>query len=376
MKRIGVTGAEGFLGSALMRRLQWSTDWVVSPCPRSCWESGEEMLKWTANQDVIVHLAGKNRANSPEEVYEVNLDLTDKLITALSAQKKSTKVIFSSSIQESRENQYGQSKKLAREKWHQWAEENQQSFIGLLIPNLFGPFGKPFYNSVVATFCHQVVRGESPSIQVDAELPLIYVDDCVLEIMRFIESDVLMNDMVEVNPTFHVKVSDILQELQDFQNRYLTSGEMPNLDSKWRLYLFATFQSYINWKEFFPFHLKKNTDQRGSFVEVIRLSSGGQVSFSTTVPAIVRGNHFHTRKMERFAVIKGKAKIAFRKVDESEIFEFYLDGSEPSFVDMPVWYTHSIENVGEEELLTLFWINEHYDASDPDTYFTNVDPQR
>ena len=375
MKRVGITGAEGFLGSALMRRLQWSTDFTVSACPRSCWDHPEELVHWTSQQDVIIHLAGKNRASSPEEIYQVNVALTEKLIEALANQKRAIKVIFSSSIQESRDNEYGQSKKVAREKWHHWAESNGQSFIGLLIPNLFGPFGKPFYNSVVATFCHQVAMGEEPKIQIDAQLPLIHVDDCAWEIIRWIEHDAPINEWVEVQPHFFEKVSDILNLLLEFKHRYMKSGEMPDLDSKWKLYLFATFQSYIQWKEFFPFKLKKNTDARGSFVEVIRLASGGQVSFSTTVPEIVRGNHFHTRKMERFAVIQGKAKIAFRKVDESVVYEFYLNGEDPSFVDMPVWYTHSIENIGEEELLTLFWINEHYNELDPDTYFINVYPE-
>ncbi len=372
--KIGVTGAEGFLGKALLRQLKLNEAFDVDVCLREYWHSEQQLESWVSGLDVLVHLAGKNRSSEPQEIYDVNIGLTTQLIQALEKSSSKAKVIFSSSIQEERDNIYGQSKKEARMLWQDWADRNDTYFVGLLIPNLFGPFGQPFYNSVVATFCHQISNGESPSIQVDAILPLIYVDDCVRHIIQWIVNSDRVNTAWIMPHEFDVKVSEILAQLQSFQEAYLSRGEMPDLRSKWTLYLFATFQSYLKWENFFPFSLKKNTDPRGSFVEIIRLNSGGQVSFSTTVPGITRGNHFHTRKMERFAVISGKAKIAFRKVDEDVIHEFDLDGDQPSFVDMPVWYTHSITNVGDQELLTMFWINEHYNAADPDTYFVNVYP--
>ncbi|MDD3743042.1 MAG: epimerase, partial [Lentimicrobiaceae bacterium] len=136
--------------------------------------------------------------------------------------------------------------------------------------------------------------------------------------------------------------------------------------------LFNTFLCYIDHASFFPFQLTLNTDNRGSFVETIKLSSGGQVSFSTTVPGITRGNHFHTRKAERFAVIKGKARIELRRIGTNKILSFDLDGQHPAFVDMPVWFTHNITNTGDEDLYTIFWINEFYDPADTDTYFEKV----
>jgi UDP-2-acetamido-2,6-beta-L-arabino-hexul-4-ose reductase len=349
-------------------------EFTVAICHREFWHSEQQLESWVKDLDVLVHLAGKNRASQPQEIYDVNVGLTRQLISALERTGSNAKVIFSSSIQEERDNIYGQSKRDARLLWEEWAQKNETSFVGLLIPNLFGPFGQPFYNSVVATFCHQVSKGEIPTIQVDAVLPLIYVDDCVRHIIHWARHDEAIHAAWKMPHEFEVKVSEILEQLMSFQDMYVGRGEMPDLSSKWTLYLFATFQSYLNWNEFFPFSLKKHTDPRGSFVEIIRLSSGGQVSFSTTVPGITRGNHFHTRKMERFAVISGKAKIAFRKVDEEVIHEFELDGDTPSFVDMPVWYTHSITNVGDQELLTMFWINEHFNAEDPDTFFVNVYP--
>jgi UDP-2-acetamido-2,6-beta-L-arabino-hexul-4-ose reductase len=168
------------------------------------------------------------------------------------------------------------------------------------------------------------------------------------------------------------KVTDVLTLLKSYQSVYLENGNIPKLESKFELDLFNTFRSYIDYNSYYPKHFKKHSDQRGYFVELIRLGEGGQVSFSTTVPGITRGNHFHTRKIERFAVIKGRAKIEFRKMDDSQVYSFELDGENPSYVDMPIWFTHNIQNIGDDILYTMFWINEPYDAADPDTYMLEV----
>jgi UDP-2-acetamido-2,6-beta-L-arabino-hexul-4-ose reductase len=172
--------------------------------------------------------------------------------------------------------------------------------------------------------------------------------------------------------TSEVKVSEILYLLEGYKVNYFKKGIIPNLDNEFEKNLFNTFLCYIDHKSFFPFHLIKHSDDRGSFVETVKLNSGGQVSFSTTVPGITRGNHYHTRKAERFAVIKGKARIQLRKIGTNEVLNFELDGESPSFVDMPVWFTHNITNIGDEELYTIFWINEHYDPENGDTYFEKV----
>jgi UDP-2-acetamido-2,6-beta-L-arabino-hexul-4-ose reductase len=172
--------------------------------------------------------------------------------------------------------------------------------------------------------------------------------------------------------TSEIKVSKVLTLLESYKSNYFEKGIIPNLDNEFEKNLFNTFLCYIDHKSFFPFQLTKHSDERGSFVETIKLNSGGQVSFSTTVPGITRGNHFHTRKAERFAVIKGKARIELRKIGTDEVLSFDLDGDKPSFVDMPVWYTHNITNIGDEELYTFFWINEHFNPEDGDTYFELV----
>jgi UDP-2-acetamido-2,6-beta-L-arabino-hexul-4-ose reductase len=177
---------------------------------------------------------------------------------------------------------------------------------------------------------------------------------------------------LEIGHTAEAKVSEIKQLLHDFKNIYQDKGEIPSLVNSFKIQLFNTFRSYMDIRNHFPRKFIRHIDNRGAFVEVIRLGIGGQVSYSTTVSGITRGNHFHTRKIERFSVIYGKALIQLRKIGSNEILNFYLDGNESSYVDMPIWYTHNIKNIGEGELLTLFWINEHYDPKDPDTYFVSV----
>jgi len=167
-------------------------------------------------------------------------------------------------------------------------------------------------------------------------------------------------------------VSEVLALLKKYKNTYQDDGEIQNISSVFELNLFNTFRCYMNIKEHFPVKMVEHVDSRGSFVEILRLGIGGQVSFSTTLPGVVRGNHFHTRKIERFAVIKGQALIQLRRINTVEVLEFYLDGKEPSYVDMPIWYTHNIKNIGEEVLYTSFWINEPYNPEDSDTYFTEV----
>ncbi len=227
----------------------------------------------------------------------------------------------------------------------------------------------------MSTFCHQLTHNEKPKIEVDGKIKLIYVGQLVAQIIEIIEQVYVENrndvviQQIKLQHTTEVSVSRILHLLEMYKSNYFEKGEIPALDTPFHRNLFNNFLCYIDHSTFFPFRLKLNTDQRGSFIETVKLNSGGQVSFSITVRGVTRGNHFHTRKDERFAVIKGKARIELRRIGTDQVHSFELDGREPSFVDMPIWYTHNITNIGEEELYTIFWINEHFDASNTDTYF-------
>ena len=377
MIKIGITGQSGFVGTHLYNTLGLQPERFERIPFEDAFFADEDKLKaFVQSCDVVVHLAAMNRHNDPEVLYQTNVGLVKQLIDACEITNSKPHILFSSSTQEERDNLYGKSKKEGRELLEQWAEKNDAQFTGFVIPNVFGPFGNPYYNSVVATFCHQLTHGETPKIEVDGEIKLIYVAGLIKEFINKINSP-MTNDQnpvtrYNVPHTAQIKVSALLQKLSEFKENYFEKGMIPNLDDSFNRNLWNTFLCYIDHATFFPFQLKLNTDERGSFVETIKLNSGGQVSFSTTVPGITRGNHFHTRKAERFAVIKGKARIEIRRIGTNEVLSFKLDGNYPSFVDMPVWYTHNITNMGNEELYTIFWINEHFETSDADTYFEKV----
>jgi len=379
MIKVGITGQAGFVGTHLFNTLNLDKEHFETIPFEDLFFSDVTLLEeWVSKCDVIVHLAALNRHNDPDVIYNTNILLVNQLIAACEKTHSTPHVLFSSSTQEDKDNMYGKSKKEGRKLLEVWADKNDAQFTGLVIPNVFGPFGNPYYNSVVATFCHQLTHNQTPKIEVDGVLKLIYVGELVGQIIEHIllNHDKHINEVVieeiHLQHTSELKVTHLLKVLQEFKSAYFNNGVMPALDKPFRLNLFNTFLCYIDHASFFPFPLKMNPDQRGSFVETIKLNSGGQVSFSTTVAGVTRGNHFHTRKAERFAVIKGKALIEFRKIGTDEVLSFELDGEYPSFVDMPIWYTHNIKNIGTEELYTIFWINEFFDANDPDTYFEVV----
>jgi UDP-2-acetamido-2,6-beta-L-arabino-hexul-4-ose reductase len=385
--KIGITGQAGFVGTHLYNFLGLKENVERIPFEDKYFQNETILNNFVKQCDVIIHLAALNRHNDPEVIYETNIELVQKLISACESTNSTPHILFSSSTQEEKDNLYGKSKLDGRKLLEKWAERNKAKFIGLIIPNVFGPFGNPYYNSFIATFSHQLTHNEQPKIDVDGEIKLIYVGELVQEFWKQIEghsvtlsntqSDTVSNtakhcETKKIQYTSQIKVSKVLSLLESYKKNYFQKGIIPNLDNEFEKNLFNTFLCYIDHKEFFPFHLTKHSDDRGSFVETVKLHSGGQVSFSTTVPGITRGNHYHTRKAERFAVIKGKARIELRKIGTEEVLSFELDGENPGFVDTPIWYTHNITNIGDEELYTIFWINEHYNAEDGDTFFEKV----
>ncbi|MFJ1441956.1 NAD-dependent epimerase/dehydratase family protein [Capnocytophaga canimorsus] len=372
MKKIGITGQEGFVGKHLYHTLGLFTEeFERVPYNKSIFENENELDAFVSQCDVIVHLAAMNRHESEQVIYETNVGLVDKLIAALERTGSKAHILISSSTQEERDNLYGKSKKEGREALVNWANTNGGKVTGLIIPNVFGAFGKPFYNSFIATFCYQLTHNQIPNVANDGEVKLIYVQELVAVILKEIRKGESKAQYF-VEPTAVKKVSEVLALLEGYKAKYFEKGEIPALNTPFELNLFNTYRSYMDYATHFPVKFTQHTDPRGAFVEVIRLGIGGQCSFSTTIPGITRGNHYHTRKIERFAVIKGKALIQLRKIGTDEVLDFYLDGNEPAYVDMPIWYTHNIKNIGEEELYTIFWINEPYNPEDADTYFEEV----
>ncbi|MDC0304890.1 NAD-dependent epimerase/dehydratase family protein [bacterium] len=370
--KIGITGRSGFIGSHLFNNLSlFAEDFQIVDFERDAFLDEVSLDRAVRKCDIIIHLAALNRHKDPSIIYETNIDLVSKLVSSLKRTGCTPHVILASSSQEDGETAYGRSKKIGRELIRRWAHEKKATFTGLIVPNVFGPFGKPKYNSVVATFCSQLVNNECPEIHNNVELDLIYVEELIGIIISCIKKKTNCFKY-RVKPTEQIRVSDLLNLLTSFKVVYQEKGEIPVLNTPFKVALFNTYRSFLSIKNIFPRKYISHNDDRGSFVELIRLKSGGQVSFSTTEPGVVRGNHFHRRKVERFSVVKGKALIQLRKVNESEIVEFYLDGNEPSYVDIPIWFTHNIRNIGEDKLYTHFWINEPYDAEDSDTFFEEV----
>ncbi len=372
MIKVGITGTSGFIGQHLYNTLALRPEQFERiDFSKNFFDDSEKLIKFVEQCDVIVHLAALNRHHDQQIIYDVNTKLVKQMIDALERSGSKAHVLFSSSSQEERENLYGRCKKEGRELFAKWAERSGGKFTGLVIPNVFGPFGHPYYNSFIATFCHQLTHNEQPKVETDNAVKLIYIN----ELVKFIIDEIVRgtsNNLLIVPHTNECKVTEILKLLIEFKSQYMDFGIIPALHNSFEVNLFNTFRCYMDIKQYFPLKFTKHTDIRGTFVEVIRLNTGGQLSFSTTVPGVTRGNHFHMRKIERFAVIKGKALIQLRRIATSEVLDFYLSGDEPACVDMPIWYTHNIKNIGDEELFTIFWINEFFDANDPDTFFENV----
>jgi len=371
---VGITGQSGFMGTHLYNFLGTKSEKIDRLNFQDNYFYNEvDLQNFVKSCDVIVHLAAMNRHEDEQVIYNTNIDLVKKIINACEATNSTPKIIFSSSTQEEKDNLYGKSKRDGRKYFEGWAIKNSCRVLSLIIPNVFGPFGKPFYNSFIATFSCQIIAGKQPTVVNDSKVNLIYIN----KLSQVFYDKILEEGNEDTNSylvphTSSRKVSEILDLLKKFKIQYLENDQVPKVDlNSFELDLFNTFTSFIP-KDYFPIKFKNHTDERGAFVEIMRAGSPGQTSYSTTFPGITRGNHYHTRKIERFAVISGKALIQIRKIDSDKVFEYILDGAEPAYVDMPIWYTHNIKNIGNTELITLFWINEPYNPDDADTYFINV----
>jgi len=372
MKKVGIIGVNGFIGSHLNNFLRlFSDDFTIISFDKPFFNNKIQLDTFVKSCDVIVHLAGINRDPDSNYLYQANLDLCQKIIDSLFRTNSKPHLLFSSSTHENSDSSYGLSKKRCRELFSEWSIEVGANFTGLIIPNVFGPFCKPNYNSVIATFCHQLCNDIQPKVDNDSLIKLIYINELIEIILKLIKTNDNTHFYVFDN-CIEYRVSNLLKLLNNYKKNYLLNGEIPCLNNDFELNMFNTFRSYINYNQFFPKKFVVNPDNRGLFVEITRSGTSGQSSFSTTNPNVTRGNHYHTRKIERFAVIKGKAKIQMRRIGTDEIINYYLDGEVPSYVDIPVWYIHNITNVGYDLLYTCFWINEPYDSNNPDTYFEIV----
>ena len=369
--KLAITGQDGFIGYHLYNTLKFKySSYEVLDFKSTLFKDEEALDSLVSNLDIIVHLAGVNRSASESDILDKNLFLTQQLVGSIERTNFNGKLIFASSIKRNESNAYGKSKRLSSELFLKASKENHFTFINLVIPNVFGPFCKPNYNSFVATFCYNSINNLKNTIKDNNQVPLLYVDSLI----NIIIDKLSINSSSEflVNEDLKIAVEDVNNLIDDFKETYFKKGNIPELNTSFKTNLFNTFHSYIEPDNYFPRKHNLISDERGSFSEILQASTKGQISYSCTVPNFIRGNHFHTRKIERFSVLEGEALIEMRKIGTDKVFSFKLSGNKPSYVDMKIWYTHNIKNIGNTNLITLFWINEFFKVEDPDTFSEKV----
>ncbi|WP_324650021.1 NAD-dependent epimerase/dehydratase family protein [Georgenia sp. H159] len=360
--RIVVTGADGFLGWHTRARLRARTPHAVVPVGRAGWSDLPGLVR---DADVILHLAGVNRGTD-REVLDGNVRLAEDVAAAVRGSQHRPAIVFANSVRAGESTSYGAGKHGAAAILAQAASDTGSRFADVALPNLFGEHGKPAYNSFVATFVASVIRGETPDIA-DREIELLHAQDAAQSIIN-----AAMGTTETVRPRGTLTtVGDVLGTLHAQHTRYRT-GDIPPLGNPLETDLFNTLRAAMA-SDNLPIPLVRRADARGALVETVRAhGSEGQSFFSTTRPGVTRGQHLHLRKIERFVVVSGKARISLRRVLTDKVLHVDVTGEEPVAVDMPTLWAHSITNTGDGELTTIFWANELFDPDDPDTYPEDV----
>jgi UDP-2-acetamido-2,6-beta-L-arabino-hexul-4-ose reductase len=356
--KVAVTGAQGLIGWHLMCALHAAS---IESCgiERSAFDNPEVLAKAIADVDVVVHAAGANRGDDAE-VSATNVRLATVLAQALRPLREPPAVIFTNSTHTDRDTAYGRSKLEAAALL---ANGGSGRFVDLVLPGVFGEHGKPFYNSVVSTFCHQLSVGDELSVNDDAQLELIHAQDVADVIIDAITS---RSEGTRRVPGETITVTGLAHRLTSMHSSY-SEGVVPSIAEPFNRALFNTMRSY-RFPSLYPTVLDPKSDQRGRLVELVKADTGGQMFISSTKPGITRGNHYHRRKVERFVVVEGAATISLRRLFSAEALTFEVSGDEPVAIDMPTMHTHNITNVGDDSLTTVFWADEIFDPERPDTF--------
>ncbi len=372
--KVLITGAKGFIGKNLVSTLDREDKYEIICIDRE--NSKEELEKGVLNSDFIVHLAGINRPKNEEEFFKGNTGLTEEIIEILKENNKNTSILITSSIQADLDNAYGQSKKGAEEALIKYMADTKGNVFIFRLPNVFGKWCRPNYNSAIATFCHNIARGEEVWISDPTkEMTLVYIDDVVRNIKNVIDNE---ENYIPGYQNVDIEHKATLGEIVDLINSFKESRKslmIPNMENELTKKLYSTYLSYLPEKDF-SYPLKMNVDNRGSFTEFIKSKDRGQVSVNISKPGITKGNHWHDTKNEKFLVVSGEGVIRFRKVDSEEIIEYKVSGEKLEVVDIPVGYTHSIINTGERDMVTIMWVNEIFNPEKPDTIYLEVENEK
>lgn len=366
-----VTGSNGFIGKNLIVWLERRPDVRVLGFDQE--HSLQELDERLAMADLVYHLAGVNRPQSVEEFRTGNVDLTAHICDRLLLGGRPVSIVLSSSIQAELDNPYGVSKRQAEEVVERYAKQNNARVLIYRLHNVFGKWCRPNYNSVVATFCHNIARDLPITISDPArELELVHVDDVVQAFVGEIDTQKAEASVTyrQVSSSYRVSLAQLAALIQAFRQSRRTL-QVPNFADEFTRKLYGTYLSYLA-EDDFAYSLEKRCDPRGCLAEFVKSEPFGQIFVSRTKPGVTRGNHYHHTKTEKFLVLEGEAVIRFRHLQNNEVIEYPVRGEDFQVLDIPTGYTHSIENVGEGELVTLFWASEIFDTERPDTVYEEV----
>lgn len=368
--KILVTGAKGFIGKNLIAELknQKFTDILEYDIESTL----EDLDIFSRECDFVFHLAGVNRPKEQSDYLEGNFGFTSILLNKLKENNNKAPIMLASSIQASLGNPYGVSKKAGEDLLFQYAKETGSKVLIYRFPNVFGKWCRPNYNSAVATFSHNIANNLPISVNdPNVTMNLIYIDDLVKELINALKGyENRKDDFCYVEPVYSIKLGDIVNLLYAFKESR-SNLSVPNTSDDFTRKLYANYLSYLP-KEKFNYEIKMNIDQRGSFTEFLKTEDRGQISINISKPGIIKGNHWHHTKNEKFLVVSGKGVIRFRKIDEKDVVEYYVSGDKLQVVDIPPGYTHNIENLGNSDMVTVMWASEKFDPEKPDTIYLEV----
>lgn len=368
-----VTGANGFVGQNMIAHLKLRNDVVVQTFTRQ--NSQEDLDNLVSNVDVIVHLAGVNRPENPAEFQTGNSDLTLALLEAIRRARTrncpNLRIIYASSIQVEQDNPYGQSKRAAEDSLIEFSQSTGAQVNIFRLPNVFGKWSRPNYNSAIATFCYNVAYGLPIVVNNEASpLWLVYIDDVIQCFLATIDGTQKSAQFMDVQPTYRTTVGEVASMIQSFRDCRSTL-EIGPVGIGLNRALYSTYVSHLP-KSDFSYPVVQHSDPRGVFVEMLKTKESGQFSYFTAPPDVTRGEHYHHSKTEKFLVIRGKARFGFRNILTDEKYSLEVCGEDAQIVETVPGWTHDITNIGTDEMIVMLWANEIFDREKPDTYAMKV----